>query len=233
MNPLLTTKFGPMIARTARAAVNGYAHAEEVPMRFDLTEEQVWKKMWEELPKDHDAIPDKDGYGLIFQGDITELSVFRKHAGEPNGFQYGDPVYLRTFDTPEDRAAFKAKLMEFLKPFKDPAIRFDEIEGSHNTKRPVALATVKWQGKEYDIRKEYSYGYPLNIVLFDWEENNTACDCNRLIMIERFYPNTTGAYAGDGKPCTWGEVVVTAFGIAFAEGKVNHGAPYPSNETKA
>ena len=231
MNPLLATKFGPMISRTARAAVNGYAHAEEVPMRAQMTEEQLWEKMWDELPNEYDAIPAKDGYGLIFQGDITELSVFRKHAGEPNGFQYGEPVYLRTFDTPEARAEFKARLMEFLKPFKDPEIRFDEIEGPYNKQRPVALVTLKWQGKEYDVRKEYSYGYPLHTVIFDWEENNFSCDSNRRLWIEKFHPGTfnpTPEVCDEITNPQGDSIVVTAFGIALAEGNVNHGMPYPN-----
>lgn len=223
MNPLLTTKFGPMIARAARTAVNGHA-----PAQTQMTEDQIWEKMSAELPHGWDDVPAKNGYGLVISGGVTELSMFRKYAGEPNAFQYGEDVYLRRFDTKEARVDFEVRLMQFLKPLHAPDIHIEGIQGMHCDKRPVALATLCWQGKEYDVRKEYGYGYPYGTILFDWEENDTSCDCNRAILIERFYPGTTGAHACDDRPCSCGEIVVTAFGIALAEGKVNHGLPYPA-----
>jgi hypothetical protein len=55
-----------------------------------------------------------------------------------------------------------------------------------------------------------------------------GCDCNRRTWIERFYPDTTAATPGNSGPCGMEDVTITAFGIALAEGNVNHGMPYPN-----
>lgn len=207
MHPLATTKFGPLIARAVQDALT-------------LSEEKIFDKVRDEIPNEYynGHIPEKNGYCLIFSGDVTELAVFRKHAGEPNGEQYGEPVYHREFDTKADRDAFKARLLTFLKPFVKPDIRFTEAEGPYCDKIPVAIVDLKWNGQVYTVRSEYSYGYPLRVVLFDWEENNYSCDCNRALIIEQQHPGTTGAEVCDGRPCTDGEIPIVGFRLELKEG---------------
>jgi hypothetical protein len=225
-NFLDTTPYGKMIAHAAHEAVEGI---KKPPA--ELTEEQLWAKMREQCPYNDDKIPEKAGYGLVISGEVIELAIFRKQMGEPNGIEYGKEVYVRAFDTKEERDVYKDRIKQLLAPLVKPDLKLDEREGENVTKRPVALVTLKYKGKEYDVRKEYSYGYPLDTVIFDWEENNFSCDCNRRLWIERFYPGalepTPQVCDDDTNPCGE-EIRVTAFGIAYAEGKVDHSERYPN-----
>lgn len=141
-------------------------------------------------------------------GAATMNPLFIGRYGKPNEH---DPdqdarVYVRWFDTPEEVEAFRTEVKGFLKLLNTDSLVFSTDSGTMTRKRTVAVVTLEYKGKEYVVRETYGYGYPMGTVIFNWEENNNSCDCNRLPMIERQHPGTvdpkelehTGFCKGDG-----------------------------------
>ena len=53
-------------------------------------------------------------------------------------------------------------------------------------KRTVADITLKYKGNIYKFEYDFGYDYPEDAALFQFEENNYSCDCNRSLFIQRY-----------------------------------------------
>jgi hypothetical protein len=156
-------------------------------------------------------------------GRATSNPLFIGKYGKPNEMDYDDGhgVYARWFDTEEEVQAFRAEVKKYLTLLTDNTLVFSTDSGTMTRKRVRAVATVTFRGKEYVLKKNYGYGYPLGTVIFDWEENNTSCDCNRLPMLLRQHPDVLPTEEEqkliDGNTCYEGRVMVTDFRIELLD----------------
>jgi hypothetical protein len=158
-------------------------------------------------------------YLLRVWGSAQSSPLFIARYGAPNELDFDGTaeVHARWFNTSEERDAFKSELQEFCKLLHpdQSTLVYSPNDETHNRKRVIAVVTVTYRGQEYVIKKGYGYGYPLHVAIFDWEENNTSCDCNRLPMLLRQHPElvlTDEEQAlMDGNFCYEGRVMVKDF----------------------
>jgi hypothetical protein len=128
---------------------------------------------------------DKGNYLLRSWGAAAGYPEFKAKYGQPN--EPNDRVHAWWFDTDEEREVFKQQLMEFCKTLPIAVLVYDKNSGPLVNKRTTVVVTLKYLGKEYKVRKDYGYGYPLGTAIFDWEENNCSAWSNRLSYIEDEY----------------------------------------------
>lgn len=158
------------------------------------------------LPVDH--------YLLRCWGLADTYPEFREKYGQPNE---NGRVYAWWFHTAAECAAFKQELQAFCKTLTNDTLVYDSGHEFPNLvkKRTVAYATLSYKDQEYPVRKDYGYGYPARVVIFDWEENNTSCDCNRRRHIEDQHPGTVPHEEFD-RDCET-TIFVTAFRIEYED----------------
>lgn len=157
------------------------------------------------MPEDH--------FLLRNWGKAATYPEYRAKYGEPN--EHGK-IYAHWFTSQADLIAFKQEMIAFCKTLPDASLMYDSGHRCPNTVKhlTVAYATLSYRGKEYEVRKEYGYGYPGEVAIFDWEENNTCDDDRRLPLIEETYPGTVVAedFDADCQLC-----FVTAFRVAYEQ----------------
>lgn len=124
-------------------------------------------------------IPDKEGFMLsVRSSKETEARLIE---------QYGALRWY--FDTKEDRHRFKMELFTFRDSLDtNRTLVVDTAEGPRVKYQTVVYATVRYQGKDYILRRSYPYGHSPGTAMFDWEENNCSCDHRRLSYFDRTYP---------------------------------------------
>lgn len=93
-------------------------------------------------------------------------------------YNYSEYLY---FDNPKDRDEVKKQLMEF----SDYGLVIDYKEGNLTHKDTIAIVTLRYDGKEYIYEDNFGKEFPENLIRFQYEENNYACDCNRSLFIQR------------------------------------------------
>lgn len=159
------------------------------------------------LPEDH--------FLLRAWGKAATYPEFRAKYGKPNEC---DRVYAWWFTNQEALDAFKQELTAFCQTLINNTLVYDAEHRYPNLvkHRTVAYVTLSYKGKEYEVKKDYGYGYPAETAIFDWEENNTSCDCNRLPMLERTHPGTVAPEAIENPECVT-TAFVTAFRIAYEQ----------------
>jgi hypothetical protein len=81
----------------------------------------------------------------------------------------------------------------------------------------ITVVTLKWEGKEYEVRMSFKPGYPIDSAIYFWEEGNFGCDCNRRLWIEKYHPGTTKAEVCHPDNTCGDTIEVTAFRFEFAD----------------
>lgn len=93
------------------------------------------------------------------------------------------------FNTIAGRAIFRNELVQFCSTLENSTLVYDgDKHGNLVKKRCISVVTLRYNGKDYEVKRSYGYGYPLHTVIFDWEENNMSCDHNRISLINDFHP---------------------------------------------
>lgn len=182
----------------------------------EYPEKEIWEKAREQAEALLDQLPEvKDPYLLRVWGAAKTYPEFANRYGQPNEMSAMENprVYAFWFETDKARKEFKQQMIEFCKTLPNSTLVYDMAEPGPLVKKNVIVhVTLRYQGKEYEVKKSYGYGYPLSTVIFDWEENNTSCDCNRLLILDHFHPGVlTGEDDAEDRRCSDGVVVVTAF----------------------
>lgn len=192
--------------------------AEEIDMD-NYSEEPIWKKAQQDsLRLFQQFRTNEQCFLLRVWGAANEYPQFKNKYGEPNEKKVNGPaqVYAWWFDTKDALDAFKAEMHDFCKTLPNPTLVYDVDDNTREDillkKNVGVIVTLRYQGKDYIVKRSYGYGYPLGTVIFDWEENNSSCDCNRLSLLDDFHPGIlTPEDADDERPCTEGQVPVVAF----------------------
>lgn len=164
---------------------------------------------------------DNEWFLLRCWGAAAANKMFIGRYGYPNE---SDPVtgeshvYAWWFNDKEARTAFENELKRFCGLLKDPTLVFDRNEGplALLKKQAMAVATVKFKDQEYEIRHAYGYGYPLHVIVFDWEENNWSDGKRRVHEIHKFHPDAIAAEDLE-RDILDEEVEVTAFRLVLVE----------------
>jgi hypothetical protein len=164
----------------------------------------------------------KTEYRLSFTGSAFGNPLFVGRYGKPDVPRAdGGEMYQRAmyFDSAEDREMFKAQVTEFLKllPKFYNTLEWTESEGPLVRKRTVAVLSLLYKGKEYEITKDYGYGYEGHYAIFDWEENNASCDCVRRDAIDEAYPGVFDSSELEEDLCGDGSYPVTKFRIEYRD----------------
>lgn len=185
----------------------------------NYSEEPIWEKAHQDsLRLLQQFQSDEPCFMLRVWGVAQTYPAFKAKYGEPNENKArgGNEVYVWWFDTKLARDAFKAEMQEFCKTLPQSTLVYSERDGGEDDILPkkliTAVVTLRYQGKDYVVKQSYGYGYPLGTVIFDWEDNNNSCDCNRVRILDNFHPGIlTPEDANDERPCTDGQVPVVAF----------------------
>jgi hypothetical protein len=69
-------------------------------------------------------------------------------------------------------------------PIRDTIEALQPIPDKHT----VVYATVKYDDKDYVLRRAYPLGYSPGTARFDWEKNNCSCDHRRAEIFDGLYP---------------------------------------------
>lgn len=162
----------------------------------------------------------KTEYRLSFTGAAFGNPLFIGRYGRPNvprgdsGEMYEQAQY---FDSAEDRDMFKAQVIEFLKllPKFYNTLTWTESEGPMVRKQTIAVLSLLYKGKEYEITKNYGYGYEGHYAIFDWEENHAGCDCVRRKAIADAHPGVVDPEELEEDLCGDGAYPVTRFRIEY------------------
>jgi hypothetical protein len=99
----------------------------------------------------------------------------------------------RYFNTKEERDIFSNKL----KPYEHLGLVRDFKEGELTHKRTIAIVDFYYNGKEYNIEKDFGYEYEEESARFMFFDGNYSCDCNRSLFISRKYEEFPELDCGD------------------------------------
>lgn len=181
-------------------------------------EAEVFKDALDTFQLPTEVAQGRGKYVFRFWGAAMHLPGFSEKYGEPNE-KPDSHVYARWFNTQAELTAFRKELNDFIGP--DAAmVRGEPRENGSPfvTYRVIGVATLRYEGKDYEVRADYGYGYPPRTVIFDWQENNTSCDCRRVPMLARQHPGVVSQAKLDAtrKGC-FETVPVVAFRIELAE----------------
>lgn len=86
------------------------------------------------------------------------------------------------FETEKEREDFIKKIRRY----SHRGLAMDKKEGIMTHKRTVADITLKYKDSIYKFEYDFGYDYPEDAALFQFEENNYSCDCNRSLFIQRY-----------------------------------------------
>lgn len=165
----------------------------------------VWDKAQKEAETLESAPPlTNGGYLLRFWGKADTYPEFKIKYGHANEADLSGEarVYARWFDTEQQRIDFMKELCEFCKVLPCPTLVRSTAEGPLVKKRIIAVVKLNYLGIEYIVKRSYGYGYPLHTVIFDWEENNSSCDHNRLSYIDDAYPGIVSVAELESADCS-------------------------------
>ena len=87
------------------------------------------------------------------------------------------------FDTEAESKAFMEKLVDANGGLEGLALTV--YEGTDVRKRTVAYLHLRYKNKDYHIREDFGYGYPVESAYFMFSEGNYSCDCNLSLFIRR------------------------------------------------
>lgn len=185
----------------------------------NYSEEPIWEKAHQDsLRLLQQFRTNEQCFLLRVWGAAEEYPQFKDKYGEPNEKRVNSTgkVYAWWFDTKDALDAFKAEMQDFCKTLPNPTLVYDVDDDTREDilpKKNVGVTvTLRYQGKDYIVKKSYGYGYPLGTVIFDWEENNLSCDYNRLSLLDDFHPGILAPEDVDnGRSYTEGQVPVMAF----------------------
>lgn len=86
------------------------------------------------------------------------------------------------FNTEEERQKFINKI----KPYSKYGLAMDKKEDIMTHKRTVAEIVLKYEDNIYKFDYDFGYEYSEEAAIFQFEENNYSCDCNRSLFIQRY-----------------------------------------------
>lgn len=100
-----------------------------------------------------------------------------KDLGIKEGYHY--------FKTEDEKNDFIKKLRNHI--YSNQGLMIDEKYGEMTHKRTIFVGKFECHGQEYTIHYDFGYEYPEEQAIFQFTENNYACDCNRSLFIGREY----------------------------------------------
>ena len=97
------------------------------------------------------------------------------------------------FETEEQRSAFLNKVT----PYHKLGLGVIYREGTTVRLKTVALMKFEFEGKTYQVERDFGYGFSEETARFQLELGNPSCDCLRSRLIQEHFPEFVWMTCGE------------------------------------